>query len=331
MTDPAPAIRDIRTRISSDEAGVRLDIWLSRRFTYMSRHQWQKVITEGRILLNERPIRASRLLNAGDEVLFFPPENKAEPDIDPFFQIVAECPDFLIVNKSGNLPCHPAGAYFNHTLWMLLRPRYPDLHVVTRLDRETSGLVLCALGENRGKLAQILNESETQKRYYALVHGRFDREMEAKGYLSKDPISPVMKKRRFTFAEPSETESEGIETAETLLRPIAVSPRYSLVEAVPKTGRLHQIRATLCSLGFPLVGDKIYGINDHFYLKMISDQLSALDRKMLEMPRQALHASTLTFRNPETNLVCSFAIPLPGDMLSCCQSHELILPPECYP
>ena len=80
------------------------------------------------------------------------------------------------------------------------------------------------------------------------------------------------------------------------------------------TGRLHQIRATLCSLGYPVVGDKIYGVDDTLFLRFVEDQFTVEDRKRLRLPRQALHAENLQIRHPVTGEVLRWTAPLPTDM-----------------
>ena len=87
-----------------------------------------------------------------------------------------------------------------------------------------------------------------------------------------------------------------------------------MIRAVPTTGRLHQIRATLCSLGFPLVGDKLYGPDDRMYLRCIADELTDADRTMLRMGRQALHAYCLVFSHPVDGRKIQVTAPLPADL-----------------
>ena len=89
----------------------------------------------------------------------------------------------------------------------------------------------------------------------------------------------------------------------------------SLVECMPETGRLHQIRATLCSLGYPLAGDKMYGPDETIFLRFIEDRMTPDDRALLRMERQALHASELEFRSPFDQSRCVFTAPVPADFL----------------
>ena len=141
-----------------------------------------------------------------------------------------------------------------------------------------------------------------EKRYYSIVHGNFEKEIHAKGYLSNDPGAVVHKKRRFTVQEVPESES-----SETLLLPVAGDGTFSLVEARPRTGRLHQIRATLCSLGYPLAGDKLYGTDETFFLRFIEDALTEEDRASLRLTGQALHAAELIWNG------IHFRAPVPDE------------------
>ena len=145
-----------------------------------------------------------------------------------------------------------------------------------------------------------------EKTYTALVYGDFASERDADGFIEYDPESTVRKKRRFVAA-PS---SPSAQTAMTKLRPLARTAEFSLVEAILATGRTHQIRATLFSLVFPLVGDKLYGPDDTIFLRNRTDELTTEDRKKLILPRQALHARKLTLRNTAGKRL-SFESPAP--------------------
>ena len=179
----------------------------------------------------------------------------------------------------------------------MLRSSQPEARLVNRLDRETSGLVLFGLSkEAAGNLGKQFSGRTVSKEYLVLVHGDFPDELEAEGFLERDTDCEVRKKRRFV-TEPS---SELAESAKTRFRVIARNEGFSLVQALPHTGRLHQIRATLCSLGFPVVGDKIYGLDPSLFLRFIGDGLTAADKQGLLLTHQALHAWRLTLRTPHT-------------------------------
>lgn len=284
--------------IQSD--GIRLDTFLADRFTYQSRTGWQKLIEDGRILVAGHTTRASRKLHAGELVEFLT-DGLTEPDVDTKYTIIAEYPQFLAINKPAQLPVHPAGCYFRNTLLMLLQEeRGCAFHVVNRLDRETSGIVLLAKSPAAAKsLAGLFLKGAIQKTYTAAVHGKFPEERQiCNGWLIPDIESAVNKKRRYTedasLAVPY-PEAEDCSTEFTLME---YKDGISIVRCEPHTGRLHQIRATLCSNGFPLVGDKLYGLDDTLYLRFIESKLTEEDNKTLILDRQALHAAELHFISP---------------------------------
>ncbi len=312
MSVPVSDRRIAETVIEPDGNGVRLDFYLQNRFRYRSRTEWQKSIAEGEILLNGKPTKPSRRLQTGERISF-EPKSAEEPEVDSSFDVLEETPEYLTVSKSGNLPCHPAGVFFKHTLWYLLRERYGEnIHIVTRLDRETSGVALIArTQEAAAAFTRELMANRVGKRYLAVVHGAFPEEpVHASGWLSADPESRIRKKRRFTVDSPGGEA----ETAVTDFRLIARKEDLSAVEALPATGRLHQIRATLCSLGFPMVGDKLYGLDDGFFSRFVTDSLTEEDRHRLILSRQALHAFSLEVAFRGRTL--SFRAPVPPDLRS---------------
>ena len=301
--------RTISTTAGPELEGVRLDHFLTERFTYQSRTGWQSVIRAGRIAVNSIRVRASRRLHAGD-VITFDVRGIAEPEVDPSYTVVLDRPGFLVVSKSGCLPVHPSGCYFRNTLLMLMRERYGELSVVNRLDRETSGLVVLAKdAETAGVLNGLFASRQVEKTYLAAVFGAFPAGTVVKnGWLSPDPVSLVRKKRRFTETDPGTEDAEPCATEFTCRKTCG---QYSLVECRPHTGRLHQIRATLCSCGFPLVGDKLYGPDDTVFLRFTEDAVTDADRAALVLPTQALHAWRLRFRLPGTDeaVACESAPP----------------------
>ena len=304
--------RRITTVIDDRGAGKRLDYWLAKRFTYLSRNQWQQQIKAGKLLLNERTSRSSRILKLNDQVSFI--SDRAEPPVIMEYSVLFEDEYFFVVNKGGNLPCHPAGPFFKHTMWYDMTEKYGKVFMANRLDRETSGLML--VGKTSAiatQLAKLFTSHNITKKYQAIVFGQFTAAITADGCLINDMMSEVRKKRQFIFEQP-EPLLDKAESAITQLNPLVQFNDFSLVEAVPSTGRLHQIRATLYSLGYPLVGDKLYGPDDTIYLRLARDEISTVDREKLLLPRQALHATTLEFIHPITSKAMKFESPLPQDM-----------------
>ena len=304
--------RIIESTVDGQDAGQRLDLWLSRRFTYLSRRQWQDAIREGRIRLNGGKTRCSRVLQAGELVAFIP--GHAEPNVEMRYEIIYEDDYLYAVDKGGNLPCHPAGPFFRNTLWYDMNRRYGKVFIINRLDRETSGIMLLGKSsEFAAKMSELFQTDAICKKYYAWVYGRFDAPIHAEGFLLDEPTGEVRKKRRFVMA--ADYGGDGGERAETLLLPVKPGDRYSLVEALPKTGRLHQIRATLCSLGFPLVGDKLYGLDENIYLRFADGVMTEGDRRELVFGRQALHAWSLEFEHPANGARIVLTAPLPPDIV----------------
>lgn len=302
--------RKISSVVDGNAAGQRLDIWLSKRFTYHSRNQWQDIVKKGMILVNGKKSRSSRTLQEGDSVSFIP--DVSEPGVNLNFRIEYEDENIILVNKPGNLPCHPAGPFFENTLWRKLSETYEKISIVNRLDRETSGLVIAAKSsEGASKFSELFSEGKIEKKYIAIVFGEFPEKLEAEGFLIGDASSEVRKKRKFVY----ECESSGAETAFTHFRLLGKNRKFSVVEAAPKTGRLHQIRATLFSLGFPLAGDKLYGPDDTAYIRFAEGMLTEDDKVRLALPRQALHAYFLSFVHPFTGKDIKFEISIPEDIL----------------
>ncbi len=306
--------RTARTQIPHHDAGRPLLDYLCARFTYHTPDEWQDLLADHRILINGCARTAQFLLSPGDELEYRIPD-LPEPPVDTGYTILYQDDHLLAIDKPGNLPCHPAGKYFHHTLWALLKDRFPDekFGFVNRLDRETSGVVLV------GRHAQAIRDCRRQfdqrtvcKRYQVLVEGIFPEEMECSGHLEPDPDSQVRKKRRFVPGPVSAGPAR--DWAVTRFRRLHQRGSIALVEALPQTGRLHQIRATLCSLGYPVVGDKLYGPDDQLFLRFLDGSLSQADHRTLRLPRQALHAASLTLLHPVDHTPLTFTAPLPADM-----------------
>ena len=297
--------RVIRSSIDWSGAGITLADYLAGRFTYRSKDEWCKRIASGEIMLNDKIVSPETILALHDKIEYRPADI-AEPPADLDYRIVYEDDTTLVIDKPGNLCMHPAGPFFKHTLWHLLCSRYGNIHFVNRLDRETSGLLLAA---KDAATAKKLSKSVLKKKYLVLAHGEFPEELEAEGFLLS-ANSVVRKKRRFQYDMP---DAPPFESARTFFRKLDFVNGLSVIEAELFTGRMHQIRATLFSLGYPVAGDKLYGLDENFYLKQRSDELTESDREKLLLSRQALHSAYLEFTGISGEKLF-FSSPMPDDM-----------------
>lgn len=324
----APLIRHARRRLTASDlpaAGREplLD-FLVRRFTYHSATEWTELLQAGRLLLNGVPAAPGAEAVSGDLLEYDLPTDQPEPPVNTAWSVLYEDDALLAVAKPPDLPCHPAGGYFRHTLWALLKERFGDAFFAfaNRLDRETSGIVLVAKSREAARaLQRQFEHRRVEKQYQAVVEGMFpEAELEAAGWLTADAASEVRKKRRFIPAASGQAAPgaapEGGEWAETRFLRLEINPdaNLSLVAIRPRTGRLHQIRATLAALGHPLAGDKLYGADDTVFLRFCNETLTDGDRRRLRIGRQALHASRLRFTHPVTRAPLEITCPLPDDL-----------------
>jgi RluA family pseudouridine synthase len=296
--------RIITSRIPHLQSAERLDGYCAGRFTYLTKDQWGDEIRDGKVSLNDATILDPATMLKGGEMLAYDGSGIVEPVVDEKITILYEDEWFIAVNKTGNLPVHPAGRYFNNTLTAILEERYGrKVYPVHRLDRETSGVMLIAFdGRGAGSLFESL--SKGSKEYLALVHGTFpDHEMTIDLPLGRDIGSAVRKKRK---AWPG-----GTEKAVTRFMKVLTAGDISLVRCFPETGRLHQIRAHLLSSGFPIVGDKLYGRDEAAFLTFIEHGLTAELEKRLLLPRCALHTAKLAFLYPQSKKEMIIRAPLP--------------------
>jgi 23S rRNA pseudouridine1911/1915/1917 synthase len=295
-------------RVPATGAGQRLDAYLARSFPYRSRTQWVALVKSGRVRVNDRRVRPSRGLRLGD-LLNYIPGNRPEPRVSRAYRIVYEDPWLLAIRKPANLPVHPSGRYFRNTLLLMLAADRgeeidtTELRIVHRLDRETSGLILFGKGrESAAALSLQFENREVRKEYIAIVHGRPDRDrFLVDAPIGPDPGSPVRK---------AMTVRPDGQSARTSFRVLRRGPEHALILARPHTGRLHQIRVHLRHAGYPIVGDKVYGRDAGFFIRFISDNLTAADRRELLWRRQALHALRIGIRHPHSGVEIRLRAPL---------------------
>lgn len=225
-------------------------------------------------------------------------------------EIVAESPDWCVLNKPGDLVCHPTKKGPTSSLIGRLRLHYegrPEVQpsFVNRLDRETSGLVLVAKSPSAHKRLQAAWAGKScEKSYLAIVHGTpREREGSIEQPLGKHPSAEVAILQAVV---------PGGAGSCTDWRLVEVMGGFSLLEVRPRTGRLHQIRVHLAWLGHPVVGDKLYGPDPRLYLEFIRTGWTPQLEERLLVSRQMLHAGRLAMEVPGEGRL-EWAAPPPAD------------------
>lgn len=215
-------------------------------------------------------------------------------DDRPLLEVVHEDDDLLVVDKPAGLVVHPSkdGELSSLIGRVRLHLGRGEGRLVNRLDRETSGLVVVAKHADVAKeLGRLFAGRDVTKRYVAVVHGQLDPPRQRiVAPLGRDDASAVaIKDCVREDGAPAETEVQLVRSSEREGRP------FSLVDVEPKTGRKHQIRIHLAHIGHPIVGDKIYGGDEHVYLRFVTRTLTEDDRQRLILEHHALHAGALRF------------------------------------
>ncbi|MBC2594866.1 RluA family pseudouridine synthase [Ruficoccus amylovorans] len=219
--------------------------------------------------------------------------------------IVFEDEDVLVIDKPGWIVCHPSknGPWSSLVGACRELTGLETLHLVARLDRETSGIVLIAKRPASARRLQMaFQERRVNKEYLAIMSGELTELVTVNQPLAKDLESQVA-------ARVTVRKSRSAQKAVTAFEPLASGGGYTLVRVHPETGRKHQIRAHAFWLGHPIAGDKIYGPDDTLFLEFITEGWTPRLDAALPMRRQALHATSLTFDGGP-----QFRLPLAWDM-----------------
>ena len=225
----------------------------------------------------------------------------------PEFRIIDETDDYVVVDKPPFLLVHPTKPDGTRTLWGELRQLLAfeianggQISIVNRLDRETSGLVLVAKNAAAARrFGLLMQRQQIEKEYLAIVWGWPDWERHSvnaplarQGEHGESSI--YLKQAIHPHGAPAITEFRIVRRFRRLT---SAGEQFSLVRATPLTGRTHQIRVHLASLGHPIVGDKIYGPDERLYLRFIEDGWTPELERALLLPRHALHAASLRVEN----------------------------------
>ena len=288
-----------RTFVVGAGAEDRLDRYLAGRCADLSRTRLTRLIGDGLVAVNGGGAKASMTVHRGDEItLVVPPPAPTSLEAEALpLAIVYEDADLLVVDKPPGLPVHPSPGHPSHTLVNALLAHCTDLSgiggvlrpgIVHRLDMDTSGLVVVAKHDAAHQaLARALKERRVTKVYLALVWGRPQPpEGSIDAPIARDPRN----RKRMAVVS-------GGREAQTSYRTLESHEEVTLLELRPRTGRTHQIRVHLASIGHPIVGDAVYG-----------------RRKTDLVTRQFLHAAGLGFRLPSTGEHREFTAPLPPDL-----------------
>ncbi len=230
--------------------------------------------------------------------------------------------DFLVFNKPGWVVCHPS----KNGPWSSLIGAAKEflgagtLHLVSRLDRETSGVILVALNKNAASKAQKAVEKRfVSKTYLAILEGEMREPRLVDEPLRRDTKSAVLVKQ--IVGEGADSQS-----AVTFFEPLFRGNGMTLCRVALHTGRKHQIRAHAQHIGHCVVGDKLYGRDERLYLDFCENGWTARHERELAFPRQALHAAKLEFRSPEFSR--NFFAPFPRDLREFCLEKMQIGVPE---
>ncbi|MBV6273832.1 RluA family pseudouridine synthase [Alcaligenaceae bacterium CGII-47] len=285
----------------------RLDKVLAQLMPQHSRSRLQAWIEAGHVQVNDQIARVRAQVGAGDRIKVWPqrpPESLAFTPEPVVFEVVADSPDWIVVNKPAGLVTHPGAGNWHGTLLNGLLYRYPELErvaragIVHRLDKDTSGLLVVARHEiAQTHLVRQLQAHQVKREYRALVHGVLGGSGVVRAPIGRDVRVPVRMSVEHPIA-PKEavTHYQGI--------------RHGLLDATPvsdivcwlETGRTHQIRVHMASLHHPLLGDTLYG-----------------GRCIAHAQRQMLHARALSFVDPSSASWVAFQSPIPEDFCTVVQ------------
>lgn len=295
--------------VPPEQSGQRLDQVLASLVPQHSRSQLQRLIKDGRVMIDgTAQLRASTAVSEGQtlEVDIPPPTpSEAQPQELPL-DVVFEDEDLIVINKSAGMVVHPAAGHADGTLVNALLHHVDDLSgiggelrpgIVHRLDRGTSGLMVVAKNDaTHEELSRQFHDREVDKEYVALIWGLL-----SPGKRIEDPIGrdPVNRQKMSTRARRARNAVTRITWAEDF-------PGVGLVGVAIATGRTHQIRVHLSSIGHPIVGDSLYG-GVH---RRVVPQLRAVQK----LERPFLHAHKLSFKHPRDGRPLAFTADLPDDL-----------------
>ena len=296
--------------ISPEYSGQRLDSVIAKLFPDFSRSKLKSWLDSGAIFINDVPlIKPSKKVNGGEEVKILIKKEKlisAEPQ-NIQFEVIHKSKDFLIVDKKAGMVVHPGAGNHQNTLLNALLFKFPELEklpragIIHRLDKETSGLMIIARNQNSYKnLSEQISKRLVKRTYQAFAVGNISRSGKIEEPVGRHPRNrqkqSVTEKGKYALTRYSVLKKYG---------------NYTHLEVNLETGRTHQIRVHMSHIGFPLIGDVLYGRKKRFAKSTNYDLREVIEK----FPRQALHASNLVFKDIDSGNEVSFESSLPKDLL----------------
>ena len=274
--------------------GMRLDRFLARRFAERSRSWLVEGIRAGQVRDDqERPLRPSARVREGQQLRLYLPGIAPSGSPPPFPTILHEDARVVVLDKPAGMLAHPAGVDFTWAVISLCKERWPDERVdlVHRLDRDTSGCILISRDIEANRfLKKAVHDREVLKEYQAICKGRIPWD---KRHL-KGSIGPDGGVIRIKMA----VREDGL-SAHTEVQVLARSDAMTRVGCVLHTGRTHQIRVHLAAEGFPLLGDRMYGVEPEVFLHTLDHGVDDFVRERAGAPHHALHARRVRFPHPD--------------------------------
>ncbi len=304
--------------------GRRIDAYLALRFSDWSRAQFARWIREGLVRSDRRILKASSTIGEGEVLRIFVPGIAPEGAPPPLPPVLYEDEHLVALDKPAGLLMHAVGQRWSYSVVGLARQAWPGLEIdiAHRLDRETSGVVILVKSiEANRRMRDLFQDRFVSKTYQAIVYGSPPWEEAT----CEAPLGTLHPKSETTVllgkAETVELrQGELVDGAPAMTGFLVLQrlPDFTLVECYPKTGRTHQIRAHLECLGFPILGDKLYGQPDDVFLEALRQGPTERVRAALRFPRHCLHARSIAFPHPFTGQTLKVTAPLAADMRAVC-------------
>jgi 23S rRNA pseudouridine1911/1915/1917 synthase len=295
--------------IPEDHQGWRLDRSLATLYSEYSRARIQLWINEESITVDGIVRPCKYLLTGGEQIEIFPSQNVSnEHNVaeDIALNIIYEDESILVINKPAGLVVHPGAGNSSGTLLNALLfhnevfASLPRAGIVHRLDKDTSGLMVVAKSLTaHTSLVEQLQRHEVQRKYFAVVRGQL-----ISGRSVDQPIG------RHKHDRVKMAISERGKPAVTHFTLVEKFQKHTWIEARLETGRTHQIRVHLSTIGYPLVGDQVYAPR----IQKVANVPVELNDSLCQFPRQALHAHRLALVHPETKQQMQWDAPMPRDM-----------------